>query len=157
MQADDIFCCLGTTMKKAGSKDEFYKVDFTYIVNSAKIAALNNAKQFILVSSLGADNGSPFYYSRVKGQTERAVKKLPFWAIHILRPSVLAGERDEIRTGERLATRVGSFLHSVVGSFLDKYAPIAAERVAKFMVSKAQGTKGGVFIYESDEIQRAKF
>lgn len=156
LAADDVFCCLGTTMKIAGSKEAFYRVDYTYIVTIAKIAAMNNAKQFLLISSVGADPHSLFYYSKVKGETERTIKKLPFWAIRIIRPSVLKGDREENRLGERVAIQLGSLAHNLMGSILDKYAPIDSDKVARYMVHLAQSLDGGTHTYESDAIQIAK-
>jgi uncharacterized protein YbjT (DUF2867 family) len=84
--ADDVYCCLGTTMQQAGSKEAFYQVDFQYVVQLAALASSNFAAQFMVVSSLGADAESRVYYNRVKGEMEAAVRQASFRAIHIFRP-----------------------------------------------------------------------
>ncbi len=95
----DVFCCLGTTIARAGSQSEFYKVDFTYVTETARLAAVSGARQILLVSAVGADPSSHIFYSRVKGEVEEAIKRLPFDGIHIFRPSILSGNRAERRPG----------------------------------------------------------
>lgn len=153
MTGNDVFISLGTTRAKAGSKEGFYKVDFTYSFNVAKIACLQGASQLMLVSSVGADEDSLFYYSRVKGELENAVQKLPFWAIHIFRPSVLLGDRPENRWGEQLAGVLGKGIDRITGGMLTKYRPIEAEVVAKAMISAAQRLEEGIHVYPSDYLQ----
>lgn len=109
--ADDVFCALGTTIKKAGSQPAFRKVDFDAIVNLAKASVEAGAKKFILVSSIGADPKSSNFYLRVKGETEQAVGALPFEAVHMMRPSVLLGKREEKRSGEGVAQTIMSILN----------------------------------------------
>ena len=112
--ADDIFCCLGTTMKKARSKENFYKVDYTYVVNLAKATNAQYAHQFLVVSAMGANAGSTFYYNHVKGEMEAAISKLPFRAIHIFRPSLLTGDRQEKRLGEQVGEVVLAVLNPLM-------------------------------------------
>lgn len=154
MQGDDVFLCLGTTMAKAGSKEAFYKVDFTYSYYAANIAQRNGANQLLLVSSVGADTGSLLYYSRVKGELEEAVKKLPYWAIHLFRPSVLLGNRVENRWGKEAAGKIGRVLDRLSGGLLMKYKPIEADVVAKAMVSAAQRFEPGIHVYPSHDLQK---
>ncbi|GAC1371738.1 MAG: oxidoreductase [Hymenobacter sp.] len=125
--ADDVFCCLGTTRKQAGSKEAFYRVDYLYVVTLAALAAGNFASQFMVVSSLGADADAQVYYSRVKGEMEAAVRQTPFRAIHIFRPSLLRGP-------------------------LKKYQPVSAAAVAAAMLRAAEDDGGGVRVHESDEL-----
>jgi uncharacterized protein YbjT (DUF2867 family) len=153
-RGDDLFCCLGTTMRKAGSKAAFYKVDFTYTHDAARLAVENGVKQFLLVSSVGADVDSLFFYSRVKGEIEAAVEKLPFWATHIFRPSVLLGSRNENRWGEEIAARIASGIDALTGGLLTKYRPIEADVVAKAMVNAAQQLKSGFHVYPSQFLQQ---
>ncbi|MEO1516323.1 MAG: oxidoreductase [Bacteroidota bacterium] len=153
IKGDDLFCCIGTTMAKAGSKEAFQKVDYTYIYEIAKIGAANGVNQFLLVSSVGADPNSLFFYSRVKGKTEMAVSKQDYWAIHIFRPSVLLGERNENRWGESVAGKLGSLFDAISGGLLSKYSPIEADVVAKAMVNAAQKLDGGIHLYPSNELQ----
>lgn len=153
VKGDDIFCCLGTTMAKAGSKAAFFKVDYTYAWQAAKMASENQVNQLLVVSSVGANANSLFYYSKVKGQLEDALQRLPFWSTHIFRPSLLLGERNENRWGEQVAGRIGKVLDRFTGGLLTKYRPIEADVVAKAMVSAAQGMKPGIHYYPSHWLQ----
>ncbi len=153
VKGDDLYLCLGTTMDRAGSRAGFYRVDFTYSFQVAKMASLNKVNQLLLVSSVGAGRDSLFYYSRVKGELEDAVKKLPFWAIHIFQPSVLLGERNENRWGEEIAGRIGRVIDSITGGLLSKYRPVEAEVVAQAMIAAAQGLKSGLRVYPSHYLQ----
>ncbi|MCC6726723.1 MAG: oxidoreductase [Saprospiraceae bacterium] len=153
VKGDDLFSCMGTTMAIAGSKEAFYKVDFTYPFEAAQMASQNGVGQYLLVSSVGADPKSRFFYSQVKGEMEEAVKKLGFWGLHIFQPSVLLGERNENRFGEQLAGKIGSIFDRLTGGLLTKYRPIEADVVAKAMVSAAQGLKPGVHVYPSHWLQ----
>ena len=92
---DDIYCCLGTTMKKAGSKKNFIQVDFDYPLKLAEIGLKHGAKRMFVISSLGADRKSLFFYSRVKGKMEMGLSKLPFETLGIFRPALILGERNE--------------------------------------------------------------
>lgn len=153
MQAQDVFSCLGTTMAKAGSKAAFYKVDYTYAYESAKLAAEAGANQLMLVSSVGADPDSLFFYTRVKGELSEAVRKLPYWAIHIFEPSVLLGPRKEQRLGEQLAVRLTKNIAPYIrGPRIGKYRPVEAEDVAKAMITAAQGLQPGQMRYDSETI-----
>ncbi|MEZ4992755.1 MAG: oxidoreductase [Saprospiraceae bacterium] len=153
MRGDDLFLCLGTTMAKAGSREAFYKVDFKYSYKVARIAAEHGVNQLLLVSSVGADKDSLFFYSRVKGELEDAVKELPFWSTHIFQPSVLLGERNENRWGEELAGKIGKVIDNFTGGLLSKYRPVEAEVVAQAMVNAAQQISKGVHIYPSNYLQ----
>lgn len=154
IKGHDLYCCLGTTMGKAGSKEAFHKVDFTYSFQAAKYGAENGVNQCLLVSSVGAKADSLFFYSRVKGELENAVKKLPFWATHIFRPSVLVGDRPDSRWGEQIAARLGRGIDYLTGGLLTKYKPIEAEIVAKAMVNAAQGLEEGIHVYPSHYLQQ---
>lgn len=150
--ADVVFCCLGTTIRTAGSRDAFYKVDFTYVHEVARLAAANGAKQLLLVSSLGADPHSRIFYSQVKGKVEEAVRALPYYGIHIFRPSLLLGARREFRFGERLSALLApAFTWALVGP-LRRYRPIQAAAVARAMVRVAKTGQSGAHVYESDAI-----
>lgn len=148
--ADDIFCCLGTTMAKAGSKQAFYKVDFTYPYEVAKIALKNGAKQYAIVTAMGADQKSLFYYNRVKGDIETALTELKYPNLMIFRPSMILGERQEHRGGE-------SFGKVVMGLFdfmtPKKYKGIEADKIVNCMIQKSQANLSGKHIFESDILQ----
>jgi uncharacterized protein YbjT (DUF2867 family) len=148
----DLFLCLGTTMAQAGSKAAFRKVDFGYNYTAAELAADKGANQVLLVSSIGADPDSLFFYSQVKGDLEVAIRQLPFWAIRIFQPSFLLGERTENRWGERLASQIARAVDSVTGNWLSRYRPVEAEYVAAAMVAAAQSLRGGISVVTSDQI-----
>lgn len=152
-RADDVFCCLGTTIRTAGSQEAFRKVDFTYVVQTAALASKNGAKQFLLVSSLGANPRSRAFYSRVKGEVEEAVSKLPFRAVHVFRPSFLLGEREERRRGEKVAIMLVKLLQPLMIGGWKKLRPVHARTVAAAMARVAGMNKQGVNIFESDQIQ----
>ncbi len=148
----DVFCCLGTTAAKAGSRAAFYKVDFSTVYQVAQAARGAGADQFLLVSSIGAAPASPTFYLRVKGEIEQALATLEFPALQVFRPSILAGRRREFRLGER----VGLAIMSAAAPFLlggwIKFRPIRADAVAKAMVRIAKSAPRGVNVYESDRI-----
>lgn len=150
---DDLFCCLGTTIKKAGSKENFKLVDFEYPYIAAKLALANGAKQFLLVSSIGADAKSKNFYLRVKGEVEDAISNLSFNTVLIFRPSLLLGSRNEIRPAEKIGGAAAKILSLFFFGGLKKYKPIEAKNVAKAMVIFANGNYGGVKIIQSDEIK----
>jgi uncharacterized protein YbjT (DUF2867 family) len=153
LMADDVYCCLGTTIKKAGSKDKFYQVDYTYVVKLAKLTASHFASQFLVVSSLGADAHSRIFYNRVKGEMEEAVKALPFTSVHIFQPSLLLGERQEFRLGEKFATSLMKGVGFIFNGPLRKYKGIPAKAVAKAMLEAAKQDGGGVLVHSSEQMQ----
>ena len=149
----DVFCCLGTTIKQAGSQEAFRRVDHDYVVDAASAAYAQGAKQFLLVSSIGADTASRIFYSRVKGEVERDVSVIGFNAVHIFRPSFLVGDREEPRFREKAATTVSKALSFLFAEPFRKYKPIEARTVARVMVKIALKDQAGINIHESDEIQ----
>lgn len=152
-EVDDVFCCLGTTIKKAGTQEAFYRVDFSYVHELARMASLHRARQFLLVSALGAQADSRIFYNRVKGKVEEAVKQLPFVGVQIFRPSFLVGKRKEDRPGERLGMIIFRALSFLMLGPLRKYRPIHAQRVARAMVTLAHQEPKGFNIFESNQIQ----
>lgn len=153
-RVDDVFICLGTTIRQAGSREAFYKVDFTYVHDIARLAAQQGAKQLLLVSSLGAKARSSIFYSSVKGKIEEAVRALPYHSIHIFRPSLLLGHRAEYRPGERWSIAMSKGLGWLLVGPLEKYRPIDGACVAEAMLRVAKETRAGVNILASDTIQR---
>lgn len=151
--AGDVFCCLGTTMKKAGSREAFREVDFTYPLEVARIARRNGAERFFIVTSIGADPRSLFFYPRVKGEIEGALRGLGFEGLFIFRPAMLLGDREEFRLGEEIGMRIGRRVTSLMIGPLKRYRPIEAEAVARAMVRVAETPSRGVRVYESHEIQ----
>jgi uncharacterized protein YbjT (DUF2867 family) len=150
--ADDVFCCLGTTIRKAGSQQAFRRVDHDYPLALAGLARAAGAQQFLMVSSLGADARASVFYSRVKGETERDIAATGLDRVVFMRPSILRGERQEVRAGERVGILVGRLIAPLFIGSLRKYRPIEADHVAAAMVYAAnhEFRTGPV---ESDEIE----
>ena len=148
-----VFCCLGTTIKKAGNPDNFYKVDYTYCAEGARIASNSGCEKFLIVTALGADLKSSMYYNRVKGEIEEKIKEYSFKEIHIFRPSLLRGERTESRTGEDLLNTASSLFSFMFVGPLQQYKPIGADVVAFAMKIQADSRNEGTHIYESSKIQ----
>lgn len=150
---DDFFCTIGTTIKNAGSQDAFRKVDFEYPKLFANLALKSNIKQFLIISSLGADANSGNFYLKTKGEIQDFLKNCNFESVSVLQPSLLLGNRTEFRLGEKIGAffmKLFSFL--LIGN-LKKYKPIKSEAVAKAMFTIAQKNYKGFHIIESDEIQ----
>ena len=135
IQVDEAYCALGTTIKKAGSKKAFRKVDYEYETAFAQAALAAGASKFALVSAVGADPKSPIFYSRVKGETETAIRGLGFASTHIFQPGVLLGHRDESRPAEQLAATLTPLLNLGLQGPLRKYRGIDAKTVATAMIA----------------------
>ena len=133
VKGDVLFSALGTTLKQAGSKGAQFKVDYKYQYNFAKHASDNAVPNYILVSAAGASSSSRIFYSRIKGNLEKDIKKLPFQFITILKPGLLTGNRKEKRTGEQIGFVLLNLLHHVPG--LRSLKPIHAATVAQAMIN----------------------
>jgi len=152
---DDVFCCLGTTIKQAGSQPAFRLVDHDFVVGLARAGLRAGATQFLLVSAIGADPESRVFYSRVKGETEAAIRRLPYQAMQIFRPSLLLGERPEFRLGERIAMLGAPVMPALLFGRLRRYRPIQARAVARAMVTIAQEGPRGPNVFEYDAMRAA--
>ena len=150
-EIDVIFCCIGTTMKKAGSKEAFRKVDFEIPIGIAKAAIKAGVPRFIAISSIGADANSSNFYLKTKGEMEQELLKLPFEKVGLLRPSFLSGERNEVRMGERIALFFMLIFQFLFVGRLSKYKPIEASVVANAMI-KIASSASNIKIYESNDI-----
>lgn len=153
LKADDVFCCLGTTIKKAGSQAAFRKIDQDYPLDIARLTARQGASKYLLISALGADKSSLVFYNKVKGQVEHDLKQIPFKSIHIMRPSLLLGDRKESRLGEDIGKAAFNALGVLMQGPLKKYRGIEAKAVAFGMFHLAQQNDLGIFEHESDDIQ----
>jgi uncharacterized protein YbjT (DUF2867 family) len=152
-QVDDVYCCLGTTIKKAGSQEAFKKVDHTLVVTVAGLMKKQGAEQFLVISAMGANKDSKVFYNRVKGEMEAALQELGYPCLRIIRPSLLLGLREEFRLGEKIAVMLTPLLKPFLLGLLKKYRPVEAEKVAQFMVKVArEKSVVGVHVYESDVI-----
>ncbi len=150
---DDVFCALGTTIKNAGSKEAFRRVDHGYIEALAKRAAELGAKRFLLVTSVATDVHSPNFYLRVKAEAESAVALKPFEMAGMLRPSFLVGKREEFRLGERIGIPLARAFTFLLFGPMRIYRPIGAETVGRAMVAAALLAPDGRHIWHFDEIE----
>lgn len=139
IKGDVLFSCLGTTLKKAGSKDKQYLVDYTYQLEFAKVASKNKVSQYSLVSSIGANKNSFFFYPKIKGELEEAVKKLPFKTIHIFQPPTLIRQKELMRTGEKIAIKIFKVLNSI--GILKPQRPLPVSTLAELMINKIKENK----------------
>ncbi|WP_108670744.1 oxidoreductase [Peribacillus acanthi] len=151
-EVDDVYSCLGTTIKKAKSKENFQKVDYEYTMNAARMTKRYSGGNFFTITALGADPDSMFFYNRVKGNVERDLKKLDLPNVHIFQPSLLLGDRTEFRQGEKIAEAIGTRLPSLFVGPIRKYKPIEGKRVAEGMYKRALQNEQGFFIHRSDNI-----
>ncbi|MEI7661131.1 MAG: oxidoreductase [Bacteroidota bacterium] len=152
LKADHGFCCLGTTIKTAGSKEKQYVIDHDYVVAFALGCHSAGISRFAVVSSIGASPGSSNFYLRTKGEMERDVQKIPFGGTFILRPSFLVGERREHRAGEKIAIAVMKVLNPMMGGPLKRYRGVNVLTVAKCMVNMILSDLQGTRFVPSDEI-----
>ncbi len=152
-KVEDVFCCLGTTIKTAGSQEAFTKVDYTYVVQLAQWAKHNKCQQFSVISSVGASVQTTNFYLKTKGNMENAISELALPGIHIFRPSLLLGHRKEFRLGEKISEKLMLLFNPLLGGKLKKYRAIKADSVALAMYNKSQLNRNGTFIYEGDEIK----
>ena len=149
--SDVVFCAIGTTQKKVkGDKEAYRKVDFNIPVNAARFCKMNGCETFILVSSVGADSKSNNFYLQLKGEVEDAVKAAGLQSVHIIRPSVLLGDRKEFRLGEKISKSVMSAFSFLIPA---KYKPIHGKKVAMAMLAAAKKQNEGFHIYHYPEIK----
>jgi len=151
--ADTAFTCLGTTIKNAGSKENFYRVDFHYNLMFAEACKKRGVERFILMSALGANSRSSVFYNRVKGEIEEAITNLNFKSLAIIRPSLLEGPRTEVRPGEIFATKVMTVINPLLVGGFKKYRSISVDKIASAMAEAAILNYPGVRIIENDELQ----
>lgn len=152
LAAEDVFCCLGTTMRTAGSREAFRRVDYEYPLRLARETRLRGALQFLVVSSAGAGTGATSFYLRTKGELEAALDKVGFTSLVIVRPSILLGERTERRSGETLAKGLLVLLAPLLRGGLGRYRPVHAATVARAMMTLAGMGLYGRHVIESDRL-----
>ncbi|HEX8438228.1 oxidoreductase, partial [Archangium sp.] len=150
--ADDAFCTLGTTIKKAGSQEAFRAVDHDAVLAFAQAAKKAGVRSFLVVTALGADPRSRVFYNRVKGEVQEALEGLGFESLVILQPSLLLGERAESRPGERAAIVASRVLAPLLRPFGSR--PIEAHTVARAMLALAREAPKGTRVAPSGELQR---
>ncbi len=150
---DALFCCVGTTIKKAKTQENFRKVDFDIPVKLAEAASQNKVSQFLVISSVGAKEKTRNFYLRTKGEMETAIQRFPFENVVIVRPSMLYGNRKEVRKMEKIGIAVFKLFTWMLVGGMRKYRGIEAKTVASAMLKLTAHPKG-IQIIESDELAR---
>ncbi|HKL71467.1 MAG TPA: NAD(P)H-binding protein [Marinilabiliaceae bacterium] len=150
----DLFCSLGTTIKKAGSQDQFREVDFDAVVNFARWGASISCNHFVVVSSIGANPKSRNFYLRTKGQMEQVLKAIGLNNLTIVRPSLLMGRREDFRFGEKVGEWLMKPLSFLLIGKAKKYRPIEGAQVAKGMIKLAQNKIGDTFVVEGEILKQ---
>ena len=149
LKGDVLFSCLGTTIKAAGSQEAQWKVDYTYQYEVAKAARANGVKTYVLVSAIGADVNSKFFYSRMKGALDDTVQQLGFEGCFILQPPSLIRKGSE-RFGENVGVAILKGLNAI--GLLRSWTPMPTESVAAAMIRLAQSGRHGIEIVKSQDI-----
>lgn len=150
----DVFCTLGSTIKNAGSKSAFKQVDYNYIVNLGKISKKYHVSHFAVVSAIGANANSPFFYNQVKGEMEQALIDMNFSNLTIFRPSLLYGTREVFRLKETISYGVFWLLSPLFQGKYKRYSAININSVALALMKVAEDKRKGVYIYESHNIEQ---
>lgn len=150
IEGDVLYSAMGTTLRAAGSKDAQYHVDYELQFRIAKFAAMHGVPEYVLVSAAGSSPDSMIFYSRIKGELERDIKKLPFETIHILRPGMLEGKRSDTRAMERISIGLAKALSFV--PWLKKYEPIKGKDVAKAMINATFRHVVGIHTYSLEKV-----
>ncbi|HEY6502824.1 MAG TPA: NAD(P)H-binding protein [Chitinophagaceae bacterium] len=150
--SDVVFCTIGTTQRKVkGDKEAYRKIDYDITVKAARLCKMTGCEIFVLVSAVGANSKSSNFYLKLKGEVEEAVKESGLRSVHIMRPSVLMGERKEFRLGEKIGKAIMTALSFLIPT---KYKAIHAKAVAGAMLNAAKGKKEGSFIYDYREMKK---
>nr|WP_314239323.1 NAD-dependent epimerase/dehydratase family protein [uncultured Campylobacter sp.] len=152
-EIDEIFCALGTTMKQAGSRGQFYKIDVSYPVNIAKWGIASGASRFALISSQGADERSRFFYLRAKGKAEKKIAALGFKSLQIARLPAIKSEREQVRIGELFTIWLFGLLPKFI---LKNYRPMSAKDIAASVIAAAQTEAKGVQNYHPKDFLKTR-
>lgn len=152
VSASQVFCCLGTTIKIAGSQEAFRKVDYELPVRIGAWSKSKGIPVFAAISSIGANADSGNFYLRTKGEMEDGLKSFQFSKLILVRPSLLLGTRNEFRMGEELAKVFSGVMNLLFFGPLKKYRAIKASKVARAMIILAN-SEAGEIVYESDKLE----
>ncbi|OIJ13424.1 hypothetical protein BKP37_10650 [Anaerobacillus alkalilacustris] len=152
-KVDTVFCALGTTMKQAKTKEQFIKVDFDFPLKIAELAKENGVRQFFIITAMGANPKSKFFYNRVKGDVEGAIKELQLPSLYIVRPSLLLGNRKDNRLGEEIGQMIAVKLPFLFGGPFQKYKPNRSEDVARAMYNLSLNEQRGVYVIETSSLE----
>ncbi|MDO7906678.1 NAD(P)H-binding protein [Paenibacillus sp. JX-17] len=150
---DDLFSCMGTTIKQAGSREQFRKVDLEYPRLAARLAYEHGARQLLAISAMGADASSRIFYNRVKGEAEQSLMDIGYPSLHLFRPSLLLGKRDQRRAGEEAGAVVMRALDPILKRWGTGYRAMPASILARAMVRVAATRTGGTHVYPNDIIR----
>ncbi|KRE32976.1 NAD(P)H-binding protein [Paenibacillus sp. Soil724D2] len=152
MEHAHVFCTLGTTIKKAGSQEQFRKVDLAYPLKLGQIASAGKADAFAIVTAMGANRKSTIFYNRVKGEVEEGLRELKLRALYMLRPSLILGDRDETRWGEKWGSVVSRAISPLMIGGLRTYRPIHAKTIAMGLIKSAKSGQIGPHVLLSAQI-----
>jgi uncharacterized protein YbjT (DUF2867 family) len=152
LRCNSAFCCLGTTMRTAGSEAAFRAVDHDLVIEFARLALSAGAEQFIMISSVGADLAAKNFYLRVKGETEKALEQLRFRSLSILQPALLMGSRREWRPLELLAQTSMHLVNPLLHGKWSRYRGIDAAQVAAAMCGISRSLRKGVYRYTFEDL-----
>jgi len=153
LQCQDAFCCLGTTIREAGSQEGFRAIDHDLVLEFARVALGAGAERLVLVSAVGASAASRNFYLRVKGETERMLAGLNFRALDIMMPSLLLGARRGVRPLELLAQGAMWAFNPLLLGNARRYRAVSADTVAAAMLGAARSARRGINRYEFDQMQ----
>lgn len=148
----DLYCALGTTKKKAGSKEQFERVDYSYPMALGRLAKRHGAARMLIITAMGADESSMFFYSKVKGKVENDLQRLQLRRLYRFRPSLIIGDRQEHRFGESAAAKLYARFPFLFGGPMGKYKPITAREIAEGMLCTAVITEPAESVIYSHEI-----
>jgi len=154
IKGDHLYCCVGTTIKKAGSQKKFREVDYLLPVKLAQIALENNIECMAIISALGADAHQHNFYLRTKGEMEEKILSMNLKRVVLARPSMLLGPREESRPGERLGQVAVNLLKPLLRGKLQKYQGIQVEVLARALVNLVNQPLLEKQVFESDELQK---
>lgn len=150
---DEVYCCIGTTAKKTPDKNIYKKIDYGIPVAAAKLAKKHTIKTFIVISSIGANANSSFFYTKTKGEMEQAVTAVNIENTYILQPSIIAGNRKEKRVFEKISLALFKIINPLLIGNLKKYKIIHANDIAQAMINLANNPINKIII-PSNNIQK---
>ena len=146
-KVDAVICCLGTTIKKAGSQKKFRYVDHDLVIGLAEWAKKQEVPVFSVISAIGADAGSRVFYNRVKGEMERDLKALQLPALHIFQPSILVGPREEFRFGEKIGILFMQLFSPLMIGKWERYRPMDHDILAQALIASTEIPQSGTYTY----------
>ena len=153
---DCVFCCIGTTIKKAGTRDRFAQIDRDFVIDLGRWSKIMNVGSFHVISAMGADKDSSIFYNRIKGEMEEGLIRLNLDSLYIYHPPLLKAKRNEFRLGEQIANVVMGFLSPIMIGSLSKYRPLDVKKMAKKMLQNALKSEAGLHYVNSGEMHAVK-